>query len=223
MKKVIILLMFYFGVSEIASGQNFFDSSAVYNAIIKNMIAYEINEGLIKKQESVKAYGYASYFSSLDNPLPDDGLSYKLILKKTNLVIDSFDYDIYEYNVVNLDNTSFDSKCLKDSILILSRNAIIKNRLCYSGLIAVTKHGNVTASTMLFISGQIFVDEIKKIVIKKRDKESLNNYTLLRFYNYGPEVESINLKKGEVVFYSSILKNKYKLLIGNVSNQLIRL
>lgn len=210
--KIIFVLICVFIVSNIDAQNNIEKkiSSKLYYEIIQNILTKISYERIVYLKQN-PCYRCDTYKHILDT---ND--YYGLFLKK--LDHDSIfkylsDIELYEYSKFGTFYTrSYDS----NSILFGANTPFNSyyNTIMANGIIGIKKNKEI-----IFISGYLFLDDIKNYFFENDNfsVENIDAYVRVKYYNYDVEIKKI--KRREVLFYSKKTDKIFKVKIYNKKNK----
>jgi hypothetical protein len=202
--------------------------SHIYNAVIKNLTFHHTYYAFLKTNNSP-----GHFFDDISPfggcAIPNEGLIYDMaIYKRNNLKPDSI-MSIYEYEISDITYSQYSA--LKKDIAILhfignpehrNKNDFLHNKLEKKGLIGLYEYGGNYFSTIIFVSGELFLDNIKEKLFKGYiDNSNIYSYVYLKYYNYDPISIRIEVKGGFflVFFYSKTIEKNVKITVPNSKSE----
>lgn len=216
--------------------ENHGDYNILYNKIVKNTTTYHIFKRLEKKTLTEKNDYLINLFNDnfLACPIPEKGMVYSIVINKVDfndVNIDS-SYSFYSYNFSTLGYKYYiesDGKVTVETKLgsppntPVNPNYFLSDPLERNGIIAIKRKHHFILS-FLFLSGEMFLDDVRKRIFNGNiNEQNVTTYIQMKYYNYQPDILQNDFKKDKsVIFYSKILEKKFRVYINRNGNDVIK-
>jgi hypothetical protein len=176
-----------------------------YSAIARNILTFV-------SSENVKSWprGFSDYFVSPFCPLLDTGEYYNVSFKYSDIGFPDGRYRLIEFSTDRMAVYRPVHDSLRERLSVSAGGDIVGySPLLDKGLIAL---GN---RSLLFVSGYMFLHDVRRYYFDGGyDSVKISSYLLVRYFNYDPEIISVDAKSGSAVFFSKVLHMKYLLRIN---------
>lgn len=186
------------------------NTELLYQKLSRNLSAYMIHQYVSDAYNppSINSFFFDEILNNAFPPCDKIGSEFNIRLYKSAIELPHEDnYIVLEYTWPNMETRFMFENQYRINHRIIDYNPIY-SRLMNKGLIAVSPD----SSSIVFISGYMFLNNIYHWYFPDNQftDAAIHDYISVRYYNYEPVIEKIDVEKQECLFFSRVMQKRYR-------------